>query len=381
VEFFLQALTQPQAEALMRWLAAGHLDTAGAHWLIAQHLAPYAYYRLRELQVLGQLLPEARELLHQSYLESAVQHRLQARELRQVISSLVEAGIEFVLMKGMALAYAAYPTPACRRQGDLDLWIRAEQCPTAMNTLEELGYEPHDKEDRPPALLTLYGGEQQMIGSLPGSGLVELQWPAIRGEWIRRTAHVDHAGIWERRVPVMIEDQPAFTLAPEDLLIHLCVHQAINHQFDNIWLRGLLDLHLLIQAQTPLWHVIVERARVWRVGVVVWTTLKLTKQFFGTPLPDELLNTLAPSSHQRWAIEQLCLDQAMLDMNPVGFRHRRFFIQIFIVDRARDVGYLLWRSLFPESSWLRARYNAESPGALWLARLSHPWRLLISARG
>ena len=77
--------------------------------------------------------------------------------------ALTQADVEFIWMKGAALAYTVYPNPACRGRGDLDLWIQLEQLSLATAVLQGLGYRLSSKEDRPDALVLLVGGEQQMV--------------------------------------------------------------------------------------------------------------------------------------------------------------------------------------------------------------------------
>jgi hypothetical protein len=141
-----------------------------------------------------------------------------------------------------------------------------------------------------------------MVNDLPGAGLIELQWPAFRGEWVRHTTRIDHEVIWARRMPVLIEGRVAYVMAPEDLLLHLCLHQAINHQFAKPWLRSLLDVHLVIQRLAPDWEQVSARARSWRVSTVVWTVLSLAGELFGTAVPSEVMMALSPAAWRRQAI-------------------------------------------------------------------------------
>ena len=67
-------------------------------------------------------------------------------------------------------------------------------------------------------------------------------------------------------------------------------------------------------------------------------------------------------------------------MRSGSYTYRRFVIQMLLTDRLRDAWRLVWRALFPEADWLRARYGAETFAAVWRERLLHPLRLLLSAR-
>ena len=377
---FLHALGDPSPDALRGWLASDSLDTSGVDWLQAQGLAAFTFHRLREAGVLARLPGDVQHGLQNAYYAAAGINVMQRRETEAVLRALADAGVETVLMKGTPLAYTVYAEPACRLKGDLDIWLPPAQLPAAISALQPLGYAPYDKSDRPAAFISLTGGEQQLVGRDPGTGLVELQWPAFRGEWVRRATAVDHAAIWARRVAVPIEGRSTRAMAPEDLLIHLCLHMAINHGFGEPALRNLLDVHLVAVQMAPDWGVVAERAHAWRLATMLWTTLSLGVQLWGTPVPHSVLAALQPGPARRRAIASLDLTNAVLAMRPGAYSYRRFVIQTLLTDRPRDAWRLVWRALFPEAEWLRARYGVETSAAVWRERMIHPLRLLTSAR-
>jgi hypothetical protein len=122
------------------------------------------------------------------YYNAAGDAELHTRELADVLAVLVAAGVTPVLFKGAVLAHAAYPDPACRPMGDLDLWIDVAAMPRAQAALESLGYVQRLKAERPVALQAQRAGEIQLAGRAPGSGLVELHWGVFAGEWLHLTA-------------------------------------------------------------------------------------------------------------------------------------------------------------------------------------------------
>jgi hypothetical protein len=169
-------------------------------------------------------------------------------------------------------------------------------------------------------------------------------------------------------------------MAPEDTLLHLCLHQAINHQFSAPWLRNLLDVHLLVAAGTLDWTRVMSITCSWRMATVVWTVLSLAQRLLGTTPPPAAMQALAPPGWQRWLIGRLHLEEALLTMQPGGYGYRRFLIQIALVDRARDAVKLLARGVFPDAGWLRARYGLAPDERLARWRVLHCWRLATTAR-
>lgn len=376
----VRALAAGRPEPLAVWLETHRLQQEDLVWLHRQGLGVFGFYRLQQADLLDRLPEDLVALWQDTYYQMSVTSATLDWEIERVLMAVTQAGVEFIWMKGAALAYTVYPNPACRARGDLDLWIRMEDLSRATVALEGLGYHLKNKEDRPEALILLVGGEQQMVGQGLGLELIELQWPAIRSEWVRHTTAVDHAGIWQRRLSMIWGDKSFCIMAPEDALIHLCVHQAINHQFGMSWLRNLLDIHLLVTRYELDWSQVAARASQWRLATVVWTVLSLAQRLLGTAAPDAFLQSLSPPRWQRWLINRLRLEEALLVMRPGVYDHRRFLIQMAMVDRLRDGAALLLRGLFPEAAWLQARYGVDPGQALWRWRFAHLWRLATSAR-
>jgi Uncharacterised nucleotidyltransferase len=377
---FLKALGEPNPSALQQWLTTETLTAELAGWAIAQDMGPYLLHRLQRSGALAGLPAEARTPLQSAYYQAVAANTVQRQELANLLGALERAEVDVVLLKGTALAYTVYADPVARLKGDIDAWTPIDRLPAAITTLEKLGYRSRDKTDRPPALVSLVGGEQQMVSAVPGTGLIELQWPAFRGEWTRHTTQIDHNALRARCLPVVIEGQGALVMAPGDALIHLCHHQAISHQFSFPGVRGLLDVHLIIEAGGLDWREVVACARAWRLSTVVWTVLTLARQLLDTPIPDQVLDDLAPAPWRRQTIRRLQLDRMLIEMMSTRYHRRRFWIQLLLIDRIRDMARLVGRGLFPEDAWLRARYGADTGATLWRARLLHPWRLLTAAR-
>lgn len=377
---FLRAIATPSTTTLDAALRHHPLGESEARWVAQQGLAPYTFYLLRRHGLLDRLAPEVAANFQRSYYSGALIEAVQHEEaFERIFGALNSVPLPFVVQKGIALAHTVYPSPRCRLKGDLDLWIQPESHAEAVTILEGLGYHLRDKEDRPAAFVARYDGELQMVGSDVGAGLIELQWPAIRGQWIRRVARVDNDAIWRRRQQIQIEGHPIAVLSPEDTLLHLIVHLGINHSFSFPWLRALLDIHLLLTRLQPDLQVVAGRAVAWRLATVSWVVLRLCRQIFRSPLPEAWLDQLAPGAARVRLIDRLRLDEALLERWEGDYMHGRFVSQLALIDRPQEIPRLLARALFPEREWLEARYGVEG-SALWRERLLHPLRLLVRAR-
>lgn len=373
------ALASSQPTKLAAWLDTHRLSRADSDWLHKQGLALFAFHRLQQADLLDEAPADIIAPWQEAYHRTVVAIATMDWEVEHALLALQRAEVDFILLKGVALAYTIYDNPACRLRGDLDLWIRPEQRRLALEVLAGQGFRLVSKDDRPDALVLLVGGEQQLVGDESALKLIELQWPVLRGEWVRHTTAVDHEAIWSRRADVTLWHHNFPTMTPEDTLLHLAVHQAINHQFDAPWLRNLLDIHLLAAAGTLDWPQATERARRWRLATVLWVVLRLAQRLLDTAVPPDVMEGLVPPLWRRWLIDRLRLEEAVLDMRPGGYGHRRFLVQLALVDRARDAGKLLAHGIFPDAGWMRARYGLSPEAGLARWRALHIWRLITSA--
>lgn len=371
---FLRALGAPAADALIAWAAEAQPDAPWAAWLHGQGLAPLAFHRLRGAGALVGLPAAFVGPLREAYYRAAGDAELHTRELIAVLDAMTAAGVKAVLFKGAALAHLVYPDPACRPMGDLDLWLNAVEMPCGWAALEAAGYYTRHKDDRPHTLQAEMDGEIQLIGRAPGCGLVELHYGVFAGEWLRRTAIVDRNDIRERIMPVTVAGRPAWILSPEDAIIQLAVHLAVNHQMAYPGVRGLLDIVLLTQARPMDWNAVAERARAWRVAAATWLVLHLADALLGLPDAVTAIAQLRPPAVQRWLLGRFANSRSLLTGRDLTLGPLRFVYQLALVDRPRDAAHLLWRALWPEAGWLIARYGAAGMGV----RVRH---LLGAARG
>ncbi|MCB0079188.1 MAG: nucleotidyltransferase family protein, partial [Anaerolineales bacterium] len=306
---------------------------------------------------------------------------LRLNELESVLAVLNEAAVDFVVMKGITVAQAAYPYAGARFSSDIDLWILPEASGHASQQLEGIGYRRLGSPLRPTDYKLRYGGVIKLGGNVSqGQGMIEIQWPAIRGEWVRRVSRIDHEAIWARRNPFPVGGQRAWMMSPEDLLIHLSVHAGINHQLA-IWLAALLDLHLLI-SNTPAfnWRVVVERACAWQLRSLLWTVLGTTQHLFGTSISASFFGDLRPPRLRRELLASLDpVEWLIFEEGERQLNHRRFLIQLALIDRPHDGLRLMRHALFPDAEWLRLRYDATTTRQLWNERLRHPLRVLLRA--
>jgi len=330
-------------------------QSLGVAWLRAQGLDALTWHIWRDWLEPG--APAGLAELREGHYAAVAQAEVQRRELQRVLEALAAQGVVPILFKGAALAHTVYPSPACRVMGDLDVWVIADEMPKAQVALERLGYVESSKPKRPLALRRLMRHELPMVGTRPGLGLVELHWSAFGGEWFRQAACVDLAGVRARAAPLRVAGQPALVMSPEDSLIQLAAHLAVNHSLASPWLRTLADVTLLVRKQGVDWSSVVERARAWRLATATWRVLSLAVDLAGLEEARPTVAQLAPCAVRRAPLDRAANAASLVEMRDMTRGPFRFVYLLLLVDRTRDALRLLVRALWPDRDWLEARYG------------------------
>ena len=163
--------------------------------------------------------------------------------------------------------------------------------PRAAGLLREYGWH---RPEAPSGDTTADDGHQ--LSTFVRDGVqVEVHWN-IEGE--RNPFAIDVAALWRRSRSVRIADAPARVLAPEDLLLHVCLHASYNHG----WLPFLQGLRPLCDIDACIarfgsdidWGVFVRRAQSWKAGDCVSLALILARDLVSANVPEGSIMRLAP---------------------------------------------------------------------------------------
>ncbi|MCP4359245.1 MAG: nucleotidyltransferase family protein [Chloroflexi bacterium] len=340
-----------------------------AAWAMTHDLGPLVYARCHtQIHVLG-------KLLQQDFFSATAETKLHTTCITQISQAFSEAGLPFVLLKGAALGQSVYDDPVLRPMSDIDIWLRDEDMAPAVATMLSLGYRSNEKDERPLRLQHLAKGEIQFTRSDWNWGLVELHWSPFPGWWLQRTAVVDEVAIWSRIEPIVPQSDDwrgqAYQLSPEDMVIHVAVHLAVNHQFGMATLRSLLDIAFIAKSRSVNWPVVVERAKLWRLAATVYTTLDLLDKLIGVDGVKIALEELRPSRLHLKLLHHYISPEAVLAGQDLRHGRMRFILLLLLVDRRRDMLKLIFRTLWPEEEWMEARY-----GKNLISRWRHLWNVL-----
>ena len=109
---------------------------------------------------------------------------------------------------------------------------------------------------------------------------------------------MDVDGLWRRARPITVGWAQALILAPEDLLLHLAIHNAAHHDFTNFGIRPLCDIQEVLRRYNGEidWAMTCQRAHEWRAAKYLYFMLTLSQQLLGIEVPEEAMLHLRPAN-------------------------------------------------------------------------------------
>ena len=363
-----QAMIESSMCALLRgesvaWLTSKHseFDARFRDYATYHGMAPLLSHRLLLTPPCHRDVADSRRLARQLKDEVAIE-LARKHELVRVLNSLTESGVTALLLKGAALAYSIYPSPALRPRVDTDLLIRSADREITARTLSELGYE---KPNAISGARVTYQCGYVMRDRFHIDHVLDVHWRISNTQMFSRA--LNYAELRSRSVPLAALGVHARALAPADALLLACMHRA-HHIHSPYCVDGapnlggdrliwLYDIHLLIDAMSP--RELKEFARLAedkRMRAICCDGLLRARQCFGTRVPEEVLLSLSTSGST---------EPSAAHLRAGNMRH--LLTELRSLPDWRDRITLLGEHLFPPPDYMLEKYAVTSRA--WLPML------------
>ena len=234
---------------------------------------------------------------------------LLGRAAGEVCGLLRDAGIEFVMLRGRALAETLYEKPGLRPQTDIDVLVRASDIEATKAALTSAGFR-----------------RAQSLLFVRGQAMLDVHVEPLGIERIKSWAHLTSLrtqDFFNAAEPGTIGGRRAMLTGAEVLLPYLCFH-AMKHSFDRlIWLW---DIALLARktARDGQWPEVVQGVERFSLQRPCFYALSYVRAHLGASLPGEVLHAIQPRMGRG---EQRVFD-AMMRHEQVPFLAERVFARM-----------------------------------------------------
>ena len=286
-------------------------------------------------------------------------------ESTRFLLALSEAGIDGILLKGLALARTVYSRPEHRTSIDIDVYVPRSSLDEARQVLGGLGYVM----SRTKRHATFYEQHHfHLIFENANKVVIELHWHLSKPEdycrfdldgFIARSRSIELDGMWVR-IP-----------SDEDQVLHAAYQSLCDGYVD---LRRVLDAALLFRRGWVDPTLLAKLARRQGMASCLWVLLDLQRNTLGQAIPPELEEAVKPVAVVRRGLERLDLtvrSGARDAAERTGFK--KLVRCLCAPDYAAAFLELKRYVCVDRGQWLDMGYDPEDPPG-------RMWRLSLGAR-
>lgn len=228
-----------------------------------------------------ELEPDVRRILRAARLWEQLRVERFRAICQKALEALKKRRIDFIVLRGTALANTDYPDAAFRHCHDCDLLLRADQ--------------------RDLAIDTLIASRFTSVGSERGSGsAVTLHESGLPIRLHEKLFPIPHYAapieeMWARSQTRQVYDVEARVFSPADMLLHVCGHAACSASRKH--LLWVCDSWMILANNADLnWQLFSEMASRCNLGLPLSALTRYLAREMGAPIPASVLMHLQQES-------------------------------------------------------------------------------------
>ena len=230
-----------------------------------------------------------RESLKKEYIDNWGRNASIFEELAALLRMLK---IPVIILKGAALLSSVYDGLGLRVLGDVDVLVKPEDVSELDKVLSQSGYRPDQERRSSPVTNYL---NSLVYGKNGSPLLLHVHWHLVNNALPNYiyAEKINMDKLWKEANPLKIRHAEALWLAPQHQLLHLSEH-AMKHSYNtliHVW-----DIHQVINhwKEKLDWERVCRDAGEFQLKRPLFYSLWLSKEYFGTCMPDEILEALRP---------------------------------------------------------------------------------------
>lgn len=246
------------------------------------------YYQMKQEGMLSQIPEEVQARWKARFYWSQVRNMKRFGRLKDVLRVFFREDIPVIALKGAVLAELVYPQKALRPMADVDLLVHEEDLNKAEQLLVSLGFRANEDDHSREWYRNCHHHIVPYV-SRDNSLVIELHYELID---LKAPVKILAQDLWERSRQVDIAGVPCRILSPEDFLIHLSLHAAVDGYLGKI--KVLYDLAETIKFyQKELdWEKLLKLVQDYNISKYLYYAFWLTKVTLRAGVPTTVLDNL-----------------------------------------------------------------------------------------
>jgi hypothetical protein len=348
------------------------------HWqslmkLVRQNrLAPLLHWRLtHERSHLTVPNPVSVELAR-GFKASLIRNLNMQREMLSTCRMLEISSIPYVFLKGAYLAFFSYEHPALRPLRDIDILVTPGKGLEAFQLLINCGLARRAEAPGNPEAALEAGVHYPPLASPHGGTTIELHARLFHCHSAENSCSdpADDPAYWSRIITRKLAGNVLHFASPTDLLFHLIVHAAYDHNLNNGPLT-LSDIASLLHAEPVDWPLFWSLASASHRLRGCLLLLQMTDHYYG-PLPINYQD-LVPLKDQHLVTEW----STLLLQDPATRHTARVLDNTVSFEKRLSV---ILREIFPSKLKIAARYPVHQDSIRVYGYYFHRWWWLLNTR-
>ncbi len=323
-----------------------------------QSVTPLLYDRLKGRGMLEIVPEEMRVQFKAEFRKNALRNLALYSELSRISKAFEAEGIPILLLKGAHLARGVYETAGLRVVGDLDLLVPRQDMLRSAELIQSIGYDGSHvfTED-------WINSFKHLPEFVKRGSFEKVELHSTIDDFKKATTFKIDV-FWDESVPANVDETGLLALSPENLILHLCFHNAYSHLFE-FSLRPYCDLQTVIaRCKDNLdWDRIVERAIEWDWARGVYLSLRFAAECLAADVPPGVLQRLMSDQGMEEAYQVVLRQVRLVGLGgEVVLANLALYSEMNAVQRGR----LILQRLFPARLEMAMKYGVKPdlPGIL-----------------
>lgn len=331
------------------------------------------YWNLGKLDF-GKYIPENILIsFKKMYQSNLLRNMYIYQELYKILKAFKEAEIDVIVLKGAFLAWIVYKDIGTRLMCDIDLLIRKDDLQRVDTELSKLKYSHgllfttklHEK------LQTVFSTEKKYISDDKILN-IDVHWDI---QPVDSHFKIDVNALWRNAVPFNIIGVESLVLAPEDFLLHLCLHIDKHINDDSApspnYIKSYCDIASIITHyyNDIEWDYLLKISDKYDIVNPIYENIYISCKFFGAPLPENIFKKIS-SVNSEGNFEKIMRDEIINDMRQKEKHIEYYYLwQLKKINGLLNKIFFIMGNMFPSKEFMVRRYSIKNDYQLYVCYL------------